>query len=86
MSMTIFVGVALALASLLQANLGSAEDSPPFHKGLWPIRNGRNHQPTEHELEGAQVIPPMAAPFQPQSVASLIDEGADHVHSDRLIA
>jgi hypothetical protein len=29
------------------------------------------------------VIPPMAAPFQPQSVASLIDEGADHVHSDR---
>jgi hypothetical protein len=42
-------GVALVLASLL-ANIGSAEDSPPLHKGPWPIRNGHNYQPTEHEL------------------------------------
>jgi len=40
----------LALASLLPANIGSAEDAPPLHKGPWPIRNGRNYQPTEHEL------------------------------------
>jgi hypothetical protein len=40
----------LALASLLLAKIGSAEDAPPLHKGPWPIRNGRNYQPTEHEL------------------------------------
>ena len=50
MSRKIVFGVALALASLLLANIGSAEDSPPLHKGLWPIRNGHNYQPTEHEL------------------------------------
>jgi len=50
MSKKIVFGVALALASLLLANIGSAEDAPPLHKGPWPIRNGRNYQPTEHEL------------------------------------
>ena len=50
MSSKIVFGVALALASLLLANIGSAEDAPPPHKGPWPIRNGRNYQPTEHEL------------------------------------
>ena len=50
MSSKIVFGVALALASLLLASIGSAEDAPPLHKGPWPIRNGRNYQPTEHEL------------------------------------
>jgi hypothetical protein len=50
MSSKIVFGGALALASLLLANIGSAEDAPPLHKGPWPIRNGRNYQPTEHEL------------------------------------
>jgi hypothetical protein len=50
MSRKIVFGVALALASLLLANIGSAEDSPLLHKGPWPIRNGHNYQPTEHEL------------------------------------
>ena len=50
MSRKIVFGVALALASLLLANIGSAEDSPPLHKGPWPIHNGHNYQPTEHEL------------------------------------
>ena len=50
MSSKIVFGVALALASLLLTNIGSAEESPPLHKGPWPIRNGRNYQPTEHEL------------------------------------
>jgi hypothetical protein len=36
--------------SLLLANVGFAEDAPLFHKGPWPIHNGRNYQPTEHEL------------------------------------
>jgi hypothetical protein len=50
MSSKIVFGVALALASLWLANIGSAEDAPPLHEGPWPIRNGRNYQPTEHEL------------------------------------
>ena len=50
MSRKIVFGVALALASLLLANIGSAEDSPLLHKGPWPIRNGHNYQPTEHAL------------------------------------
>ena len=50
MSRKIVFGVALVLASLLLANIGSAEDAQPLHKGPWPIRNGRNYQPTEHEL------------------------------------
>ena len=49
MSRKIVSGVALALASLLLANIESA-DSRPLHKGLWPIRNGHNYQPTEHQL------------------------------------
>src|SRR5277367_3632864 len=50
MSSRIVVGVALALASLFQANVGWAEDAPTLHKGPWPIHNGRNYQPTEHGL------------------------------------
>jgi hypothetical protein len=34
-------------AALSAAN---AEGAPPLHKGPWPIRNGHNYQPTEHEL------------------------------------
>jgi hypothetical protein len=50
MSSKIVFGVALFLSSLLLANIKSAEDAPLLHKGPWPIRNGRNYQPTEHEL------------------------------------
>jgi hypothetical protein len=28
----------------------NAEQAPPVHKGPWPIRDGRNYQPTENEL------------------------------------
>jgi hypothetical protein len=48
-SKTIFVAV-LVVSSLLLANAGQAEQVPPVHKGPWPIRNGRNYQPTENEL------------------------------------
>ncbi|WP_165435323.1 hypothetical protein [Bradyrhizobium sp. Leo121] len=50
MSRNILLGVALAVASLALANTGSAEDAPSVHKEPWPIRNGRNYQPTEREL------------------------------------
>jgi hypothetical protein len=47
---TIF-GIALVVSSLLLANVGYAEQLPPVHKGPWPIRDGRNYQPTENELK-----------------------------------
>jgi hypothetical protein len=50
MSSKIVFGVALALASLLLANIGSAEGAPSLREGPWPIRNGHDYQPTEHEL------------------------------------
>jgi len=50
MSSKIVFGVALALASSLLANIGSAEDASSPRKGPWPIRDGHNHQPTEQEL------------------------------------
>jgi hypothetical protein len=50
MSRKILVGVASAVALLSWANIGSAAVAPPLHKAPWPIRDGRNYQPTEHEL------------------------------------
>ena len=43
-------GIALALVLLLPANSASAEGAALLHEGRWPIRNGHNYQPTEHEL------------------------------------
>jgi hypothetical protein len=51
MSSKIIFGSALALASLMLANIGSAEDASSARKGPWPIQNGHNHQPTEQELK-----------------------------------
>jgi hypothetical protein len=48
----ILLGLALVLSSLLSVNSASAEGAPLLHKGRWPIRNGHNYQPTEHELRG----------------------------------
>jgi hypothetical protein len=48
MSSKIVFGVALALASSLPANIGSAQGA--LHRGPWPIRDGRNYQPTERAL------------------------------------
>ena len=52
LSKTIF-GAALVVSSLLLAEVGYAEQAPPFHKGPWPIRNGRDYQPTENELRSS---------------------------------
>jgi hypothetical protein len=50
MSSKTSVGIALALALLLPADSASAEGAALPHEGRWPIRNGHNYQPTEHEL------------------------------------
>ena len=72
MSSKIVFGVALALASLLLANVGSAEDAPPLHKGPWPIRHGRNYQPTEHELRAQHVED--VTPGQAREIDRLYDQ------------
>jgi hypothetical protein len=54
LSKTIF-GAALVVSSLLLAEVGYAEQAPPVHKGPWPIRNGRNYQPTENELRSSHL-------------------------------
>jgi hypothetical protein len=72
MSRKIVFGVALALASLLLANIGSAEDSPSLHKGPWPIRNGHNYQPTEHELRALHLQD--ITPDQARDVDRLYDQ------------
>jgi hypothetical protein len=48
-NMTAFAA-AVAVAWLLLASIGSAEDAAPLRKGSWPIRDGRNYQPTERDL------------------------------------
>ena len=72
MSRKIVFAVALALASLLLANIGSAEDSPPLHKGPWPIRNGHNYQPTEHELRALHLED--VTPDQAREIDRLYDQ------------
>ena len=39
--------IALGTPTALAAN---TEGAPPLHNEPWPIRNGYNYQPTEHEL------------------------------------
>jgi hypothetical protein len=53
-SKTIFCA-ALVVSSLFLANAGHAEQAPPVHKGIWPIRNGRNYQPTENALRSSHL-------------------------------
>jgi hypothetical protein len=82
MSSKIVFGVALALASLLLANIGSAEDSPPLHKGPWPIRNGHNYQPTEHELRALHLED--VTPDQAREIDRLYDQllaRSENVHN-----
>ena len=72
MSSKIAFGVALTLTSLLLANIGSAEEFPPLHKGLWPIRNGHNYQPTEHELRALHLED--ITPDQAREIDRLYDQ------------
>jgi hypothetical protein len=56
----------------LLANIGFAEDSPPLHKGPWPIRNGHNYQPTEHELRALHLED--VTPDQAREIDRLYDQ------------
>jgi hypothetical protein len=55
MSRKVVFGLALVVSLLSLANIGYAEQAPPVHKGQWPIRNGRNYQPTENELRSSHL-------------------------------
>jgi hypothetical protein len=81
MSSKIVFGVALVVASLLLANIGSAEGSPPIHEGTWPIRNGHNYQPTEHELRALHLED--VTPDQPREIDRLYDQLLANSEKDR---
>jgi len=72
MSSKIVFGVALALSSLLLANVGSVKESPQLRKGPWPIRNGRNYQPTAHELRALHLED--VTPDQAREIDRLYDQ------------
>jgi hypothetical protein len=50
MSNKVVCACALVAALSILAQPGVAKDAPPLHQGPWPIYNGFNHQPTQHEL------------------------------------
>jgi hypothetical protein len=76
MSSKIVFGVALALA-----NIGSAEDAPLLHKEPWPIRNGHNFQPTEHELTTLHLED--VTPDQAREIDRLYDQLLARSEKDR---
>lgn len=65
-------GIALALATLLPVGSVSAEGAPPLHNGPWPIRNGHNYQPTEHELRALHLED--VTPDQARAIDRLYNE------------
>jgi hypothetical protein len=69
----VILGIALALALLVPASGASAERAPPLlHEGPWPIRNGHNYQPTEHELRSLHLED--VTPDQAREIDRLYDE------------
>ena len=61
--------IALGTPTALAAN---AENAPPIHEGPWPIRNGHNYQPTEHELRALHQED--VAPDQAREIHRLYDQ------------
>jgi hypothetical protein len=72
MSNKIVFGAALALASLLLANIASADNSLTPHRGPWPIHDGHNHQPTDHELRALHLKD--VTPDQAREIDLLYDQ------------
>ena len=70
--MTGKIAYAVALASLLLAGSGSAEDAGSLRKGSWPIRNGHNYQPTARELRSMERQD--VTPDQAREIDRLYDE------------
>jgi hypothetical protein len=50
MSNKVVFACALVAALSVLVQRGIAQDSPPFHRGPWPMHNAFNHQPTQNEL------------------------------------
>jgi hypothetical protein len=80
MSIKVAFGVALALSLLLE-NIGSAEESPQFHRGPWPIHNGHNYQPTQHELRALHLED--VTPDQAREIDQLYDQLLASSEKDR---
>jgi len=72
MSRKILVGVASAVALLSWANIGFAEDAAQLHAGPWPIHNGHNYQPTQHELRALHMQD--VTPDQAREIDRLYDQ------------
>ena len=72
MSSKVVFGGALVVASLLLAKSGLAGDAPGLHKDPWPIRNGRNHQPTELDLRALHLED--VTPEQAREIDRLYDQ------------
>jgi hypothetical protein len=72
MTSRIAYAIAVALASLLPASSGSAEDAASPRKGSWPIRNGHNYQPTARELKSMERQD--VTPDQAREIDRLYDE------------
>jgi len=68
----IIPGIALILSLLVPASNASAEGAPLLHDGRWPIRNGHNIQPTEHELRALHLQD--VTPDQARAIDRLYDE------------
>ncbi len=69
----VILALALALSLLLPASGASAEGAPPSrHEGPWPIHNGHNIQPTEHELRALHLED--VTPEQAREIDRLYDE------------
>ena len=66
------LGIALALSLLLPANSAPAEGTPLPHEGPWPIHDGHNTQPTEHELRALHLED--VTPEQAREIDRLYDE------------
>jgi hypothetical protein len=61
--------IALGPPTALAAN---AEGAPSFHKGPWPIHDGRNFQPTENELRASHLQD--VTPDQARAIDRLYDQ------------
>ena len=61
--------IAFSMPAALALN---AVGSPPLHQGPWPIRNGHNYQPTEHELRALHLED--VTPDQAREIDRLYDQ------------
>ena len=68
----ILLGIASAVALMLLTSNGAAEETRQLHNGPWPIRHGRNYQPTENELRALHLED--VTPDQAREIDRLYDQ------------